>query len=196
MEGSYSIDPCVFQDDDGSAYLYFGGIWGGQLQGWSTGSYISGDDFGPRDGPALLPKMAKLNANMLTLSEAARDIQILDENGDLLLAGDNDRRFFEASWIHKYNGTYYFSYSTGDTHNIVYATGNNPYGPFTYQGVILKPVVGWTSHHSITKFKNQWYLFYHDTEISKGQTHLRNIKMTPLTHNADGRIQTINPYND
>ena len=30
IRGSYSIDPCVFKDDDGSVYCYFGGIWGGQ----------------------------------------------------------------------------------------------------------------------------------------------------------------------
>ena len=37
IEGSYSIDPCVFKDKDGSYYLYFGGIWGGQLQRWNNG---------------------------------------------------------------------------------------------------------------------------------------------------------------
>jgi len=30
IEGSYSIDPASFVDEDGEAYLYFGGIWGGQ----------------------------------------------------------------------------------------------------------------------------------------------------------------------
>ena len=34
MEGVYSIDPAVFKDDDGEYYMYFGGIWGGQLQRW------------------------------------------------------------------------------------------------------------------------------------------------------------------
>ena len=34
IEGSYSIDPAVFTDDDGFSYMYFGGIWGGQLQRW------------------------------------------------------------------------------------------------------------------------------------------------------------------
>ena len=62
-------------------------------------------------------------------------------------AGQTESRFFEASWMHKYNGKYYFSYSTGDTHLLCYAIGDNPYGPFTYQGVILTPVVGWTTHH-------------------------------------------------
>ncbi|HEY6955713.1 MAG TPA: family 43 glycosylhydrolase, partial [Flavisolibacter sp.] len=39
IKGSFSIDPAVFKDDDGSYYIYFGGIWGGQLQRWRTGSF-------------------------------------------------------------------------------------------------------------------------------------------------------------
>src|SRR5690606_27737279 len=39
IEGSHSIDPCVFEDADGAHYMYFGGIWGGQLQRWATGVY-------------------------------------------------------------------------------------------------------------------------------------------------------------
>ena len=60
--------------------------------------------------------------------------------------------------MHKVGDTYYFSYSTGDTHFIVYATGKSPYGPFTYRGKILEPVLGWTNHHSIVEFKGKWYL--------------------------------------
>jgi hypothetical protein len=98
--------------------------------------------------------------------------------------------------MHKYNGKYYFSYSTGDTHFIAYATGDKPYGPFTYRGVMLNPVLGWTNHHSIVEFNGKWYLYYHDTEISGGQTHLRNIKVTELTHRPDGTIETITPYTE
>ncbi|RYF66115.1 MAG: alpha-N-arabinofuranosidase, partial [Cytophagaceae bacterium] len=39
IKGSYSIDPTVFQDTDGKAYLYFGGVWGGQLQRWTGNKY-------------------------------------------------------------------------------------------------------------------------------------------------------------
>ena len=117
-------------------------------------------------------------------------------DGKPLLAGDNERRFFEASWLHKYQGKYYFSYSTGDTHFICYATGDSPYGPFTYQGRILEPVVGWTSHHSICELNGDWYLFYHDSVLSKGVTHLRSVKMAPLQHDAQGRIRTLLPYHD
>ncbi|MFA0069752.1 glycoside hydrolase family 43 protein [Vibrio breoganii] len=195
IQGTYSIDPAVFQDEDNQYYLYIGGLWGGQLQNWRDNQY--GEEIFPQDHElALLPKVAKLADNMVDLAETPRDIEILDENGDLLLAGDTDRRYFEGPWLHKHNDTYYFSYSTGDTHKIVYATSESPYGPFTYQGVILEPVLGWTTHHSIAEFEGKWYLFYHDSTLSGGQTHLRNIKMTELINNEDGSIQTITPYLD
>jgi len=39
IKGSYSIDPAVFKDVDGSFYMYFGGVWGGQLQRWDNNEY-------------------------------------------------------------------------------------------------------------------------------------------------------------
>src|SRR5687768_1756050 len=194
IEGSFSIDPTVFKDDNGSFYMYFGGIWGGQLQRWQTGKYDSTAKEEPSgDTLALTAKVARLNKNMLQFDEKPRNVVILDKDGKPIKASDHDKRFFEASWVHKYNGKYYFSYSTGDTHFINYAIGDNPYGPFTYQGVILNPVEGWTNHHSIMEFKGKWYLFYHDTQLS-GKTHLRNIKVTELKHRPDGTIETIDPY--
>jgi len=194
IEGSYSIDPAVFQDTNGRFYMYFGGIWGGQLQRWRTGSYDpQGKEAGDQE-PAMGPRVARLSKDMLSFDEPVKEIQILDKNGKPLLTGDHDKRFFEASWMHKYNGKYYFSYSTGDTHFINYATGTSPYGPFTYQGVILKPVIGWTNHHSIIEFKGKWYLFYHDSSLSGGKTHLRSIKVTELKYRPDGTIETVEPY--
>lgn len=190
---SFSIDPAVYTDEDGSSYMYFGGIWGGQLQRWRSGEYDPEGEEPAANEPALSPKMARMSEDMLSFAEAPRDVQLLDENGEPLLAGDNERRFFEAAWVHKHNGKYYFSYSTGDTHNIVYATGDSPYGPFTYQGVLLYPVQGWTNHHSIVKFEGKWYIFYHDTQLS-GKTHLRNIKVAELTHRADGSIEPISAF--
>lgn len=197
IRGSYSIDPTVFRDSDGRYYMYFGGIWGGQLQRWTTGKYDpngSRTDLQRDSEPAIGPRMARMTDDMLGFDEPVRELQILDAEGKPILGGDHDRRFFEASWMHKYNGKYYFSYSTGDTHFICYAIGDNPYGPFMWKGVILNPVVGWTNHHSIVEFKGKWYLFYHDSVLSGGKTHLRNVRVTELTHNADGTIQTIDPY--
>jgi hypothetical protein len=194
IEDSFSNDPAIFKDTDGSHYMYFGGIWGGQLQRWTNGTYNPEDTYPENNKPALSPKVAKLKDNMLSFDEKPRDLQILDKDGTPITYGDNERRFFEGSWMHIHNGKYYFSYATGDTHKIVYATGDNPYGPFIYQGVVLEPVLGWTSQHSITEFQNKWYLFYHDSSLSKGQTHLRSVKMTELHYNPDGSIQTLNPF--
>lgn len=194
IAGSYSIDPAVFADDDGEFYLYFGGIWGGQLQKYRDNLYSPDHEEPAAHETALAPRVARLRGDMLELSEETRAVQILDENGKELLAGDHDRRFFEAPWLHKHDGKYYFSYSTGDTHLLCYATGDSPYGPFTYQGQIMTPVIGWTTHHSICEFEGRSYLFYHDSSLSGGVTHLRSAKVTELHYDDDGKIVTIAPY--
>lgn len=202
IKGSFSIDPAIFEDEDGSYYLYFGGLWGGQLQRWRTGTFNTTNPESPTEGLpenndlALFPKVAKMTENLLEFSEDPKDLIILDENGNPLLAGDNERRFFEGSWLHKYNGKYYFSYSTGDTHFICYAIGETPYGPFTYKGKILDPVIGWTTHHSICEVEGKWYLFYHDSSLSKGITHLRSVKFNEIFHDENGLISTLKPYKD
>ena len=191
IKGSYSIDPCVFREDDNAHYIYFGGLWGGQLQRYRANKAIECGHEPADNEPALCPKVAKLSENMLEFAEEPRDLVILDENGEPLKAGDHDRRFFEASWMHKYKGKYYFSYSTGNTHYLCYAIGDNPYGPFTYQGIILTPVVGWTTHHSICEFRGKWYLFHHDSRPSGGKTWLRSLKVVELEYNEDGTIKMI-----
>ena len=61
IEGSFSIDPAVYKDDNGEYYMYFGGIWGGQLQRWRKGVFNSNNSASPTaflpndDEPALLP---------------------------------------------------------------------------------------------------------------------------------------------
>ena len=203
IRGAYSIDPCMFKDDDGQVYCYYGGLWGGQLQ-WNVAPQKvlkEGIDLGPApdrktqlytapDMPALPSLMARMSDDLLQFAEAPRQVLIIDENGEPLKAGD-PHRFFEASWMHKYNGKYYFSYSTGDSHLLCYAVGDNPYGPFTYQGVILEPVVGWTTHHCIVEYKGKWYLFHHDCVPSNDITHLRSLKVMPLEYDEEGKIKTM-----
>lgn len=194
IPGSFSIDPAVLVDDDSKAYVYFGGLWGGQLEKWQTGTYSS-DAAGPSGSePALGPRVAELNDDMLSFKEAPQEISIVDENGNPILAGDEERRYFEGPWVHKHNGYYYLSYSTGTTHYIVYAISKNPKGPYVYKGRILNPVVGWTTHHSIVKFQDKWYLFYHDSSLSGGIDSKRCVKYTELQYNDDGTIRTIDPY--
>lgn len=196
IKGSFSIDPAVFKDDDGAYYMYFGGIWGGQLQRWASGTYTTEDKYPTSNEPAFSPKIARMSDDLLQFAEAPKDVQIIDGGGVPLLGTDTNRRFFEGAWVHKFNGKYYLSYSTGDTHYIAYAIGDTPYGPFTHKGIVLTPVFGWTNHHSIVEHQGKWYLFYHDSQLSGGQTHLRNVKVTELTHLDDGSIQTVDAYLD
>ena len=194
IAGSYSIDPAVFADDDGEHYMYFGGLWGGQLQKYRDNAFDPAHEEPAGDAPALGPRVARLRADMKQFAEAPREVAIVDRAGRPLRADDHERRFFEAAWMHKYRGRYYLSYSTGNTHLLCHAVADNPYGPFVHQGTILTPVVGWTTHHSIVEFDGGWYLFYHDALLSGGVTHLRSVKVAPLRHGADGRIATIEPY--
>ena len=190
IRGSYSIDPCILEEN-GDYYIYFGGLWGGQLQRYRDNKALENAAFPEDNEPAIPPRIAKLSKDMLQFAEEPQPVVLLDKDGDPITHGDNQRRFFEASWVHKYNGKYYFSYSTGDTHLLCYATGDNPYGPFVYQGVILTPVVGWTTHHAIVEYKGKWYLFFHDSVPSGGKTWLRSLKVVELTYRPDGTIQTI-----
>ncbi len=193
IAGSYSIDPAVFKDDDGSFYMYFGGIWGGQLQRWNNNVYDAKGALRKPAEQAILPRVARLSKDMKGFAGSVKEIKLVDEQGNTFTEAQNDKRFFEGSWMHKYKGKYYFSYSTGDTHTISYAIGDSPYGPFTYKGVVLNPVQGWTNHHSIVEIQGKWYLFYHDVQLS-GKTHLRNVKVTELKYNLDGTIETVSAY--
>ena len=172
MRGSYSIDPCVFKDDDGQIYCYFGGLWGGQLQWYKSPKQLlkEGIDLGPAadkktqlfapaDVPALPSSVVRLSDDVMQFAEAPHDVIVIDKDGQPLKAGD-PHRFFEASWMHKYNGKYYFSYSTGDSHFLCYAIG-------------------------------EWFLFYHDCVPSNDITHLRSLKVQRLFYNEDGTIQKV-----
>ena len=136
----------------------------------------------------LSSRVAKMTDDVLQFAEMPKAVVIVDENGEPLKANDK-HRFFEASWMHKKDGKYYFSYSTGDTHYLCYAVGDNPYGPFTYKGELLQPVVGWTTHHSIVEYKGKWYLFHHDCVPSNDVTWLRSVKVCEIFYNEDGTIK-------
>ena len=187
IPGSFSIDPAVFVDDDGKAYMYFGGLWGGQLECYDTGTYVSSNCSNDNGSNSIggNPRVVEMASNMKVFSGSIQEISIVG----------GGEPFFEGSWMHKYNGTYYFSYSTGPSHLIVYATGDNPKGPFTYRGVLLpNHHSGWTTHHSVVKYQGNWYLFYHDSSCSGGVDEKRCVKVADLYYNADGTIQTVSLY--
>lgn len=109
-------------------------------------------------------------------------------------------KFFEAIWMHKYNGKYYLSYS-GEG-KICYATADHVTGPYTFQGYILGPVNSGTNHHSIVEYKGHWWLFYHtaDRFLNSAPEEMldkklagfrRSVCAAPLFYNEDGTIQPV-----
>ena len=155
------IDPCVFVDDDGQAYIYNGG--GGLCKG------------------------GKLKDNMMELDGPMQAMEGLED-------------FHEATWIHKYNGKYYLSYSDNHDENwndgvkgdnrMRYAVSDSPLGPWESKGIYMEPTDSYTNHGSIVEFKGQWYAFYHNSALSNHDW-LRSICVDKLYHNPDGTIKLV-----
>lgn len=186
IEGVGSIDPAVLVDDDDAAYLYVGGIMGGQLQRWDGGTYTGVDRYPAPGEPALGPRVARLTDDLLALAEPTREVVVTDAEG-VPLTQDDPRRFFEGPWVSRIDGVYHLLYSTGGAHTLVHATSDSPYGPFTYRGTVLEPVAGWTTQGSLVQLDGAWYLLYHDARAS-GRDHLRDVRLAPLTVHPDGRL--------
>ncbi len=132
--------------------------------------------------------------DILELAEDLKEIKILDEQGAVMLSSNNYKSFFEASWIHKYNGKFYFSYSIQDSNFIFYAIGDSPYGSFTYKGRIFNPFAGRAVYHSIYEVDNEWYLFCHNSTFLNPIQDLRNINLTKIDYMKNGKIVTIDSY--
>ena len=143
------------------------------------------------------------------------DLNVIKLNNDMVsydgyvhqIEGAND--FFEAVWVHKYNGRYYLSYSTWGNKGvtgpqIVYAVSDNVLGPYEYKGVILDEVNSGTNHHSIVEYKNQWYLFYHNCDLflektkpdsheMKYKPYRRSVCVDYLHYDEEGNIMKVIP---
>ena len=113
--------------------------------------------------------------------------------------------FFEAPFVIKRNGTYYFMYSSGSCHDhtyrVQYATADQPLGPYKYGGCILETNADGTihgpGHHSILQEGDNYYIVYHrhDNPHSNRGFH-RQLCIDRMTFNADGTIQKIIPTHD
>jgi arabinoxylan arabinofuranohydrolase len=174
------FDPAVFIDDNGRGYLYFGG----------------GVPEGKEENPGSA-RVVELGGDMISL---AGDPVMIDVPF-----------FFEASGINKLNGKYIFSYCTNwsvtdaagsklkiDKAVIAVMSANNPMGPFTLEGTLLKNPgtyfgVWGNNHHDIFEFKGQWYIAYHSQILEEAMdlrggyrvTHVDAVKI------KDGRFETV-----
>lgn len=110
-------------------------------------------------------------------------------------------RFFEASWMHKYNGKYYFSYSSdfsAGAATIDYMMSNNPMTGFTAKGTVLPNPPnnsGNNNHHSIFTYKGNWYIAYHNRKVAIDRgvepTYQRSVCVDRLYYNADDTMQKV-----
>ncbi|WP_282055820.1 family 43 glycosylhydrolase [Maribacter luteus] len=144
------------------------------------------------DGQAYL-FMGQNTVNAIKLNE-----DMMSYDGEVhIIEGANF--FFEAAWVHKYQGIYYLSYS--GKKQIHYAMSDNILGPYKYQGVILDTVNSGTNHHSITEYKGKWYLFYHNADLAYKKfgnslpknilQKRRSICVDYLEYNNDGTIKPV-----
>ena len=113
--------------------------------------------------------------------------------------------FFEAPFVLKRNGIYYFMYSSGSCHDhtyrVQYATSDHPLGPYEYKGCILETnedgTVHGPGHHSILKEGDDYYIVYHrhDNPHSNRGFH-RQLCMDKMEFAADGSIRKVIPTHE
>ncbi len=160
MDGVVGIDPDVFIDKDGSAYM-----------SWSRNDALV---------------MAKLKPDMLQIDGEIKALDYLPKKG-----------LQEGPFMLERKGVYYLTYPhvANKIERLEYATGSSPMGPFTWAGVLLDESASgcWTSHHSLVEYRGQWYLFYHDRDLSPDFDKRRSIRTDKLYFNDDGSIRKVIP---
>lgn len=105
--------------------------------------------------------------------------------------------FHEGVQLTKRGGLYYLVFADvsrrGRPTCIGYATAANPFGPYTYRGVIVDNFgcdpKTWNNHGGIVEFGGRWYVFYHrSTNASQS---MRKACVEPIEFDADGLIKEV-----
>jgi arabinoxylan arabinofuranohydrolase len=172
--GTGDIDPTVFIDDDGQAYLYFG---------------------------RSVPGYVKLNSDMISYSGGIQCPTVNTQSfGPAPSAGGFPSQYEEGPWIMKHGGTYFLGYAANNIpEDIAYSKATAPGGPFTYVGTIMKASgASFTNHTGIIDFNGHSYFFYHNGALksggsvpSNGDGYHRSVCLEEFTYNADGSFPTI-----
>jgi arabinoxylan arabinofuranohydrolase len=164
------IDPTVYIDEDGQAYLYFGNpkLW-----------YV------------------KLNDDMVSYTGGVQQIPMTAQSFGARRGGataDRPSSYEEGPWFYRRNDLYYLVYPTGALpEHIAYSTSPGPTGPWTYGGEIMNSVAGhaFTNHAGVIDFKGRSYFFYHTQELPGGSGYKRSVAVEEFTYEEDGAIPTI-----
>jgi beta-xylosidase len=172
--GAEPIDPAVLIDDDGQAYLYFG---------------------------CRNARVVKLDPSLTRFAGPIETVRLVDDQGKPIPVAAPDTNpvlpqgYGEAPFIFKRAGRYYFVYSNGwaPESTQVYAIGDSPLGPFTYAGKVMEHAASVTQHGSVVEFRGKWYVFYHTSDLSNGNSFRRSVCVDELTFAPDGKINTVTP---
>lgn len=167
-EGDWNdIDPTVYIDDDGQAYLYFG-------------------------NPQL--RYVKLNDDMISYDKSVgvvKNEMTAEAFGD---RGNGESSYAEGPWFYKRNDKYYMVYPAfhdGTSENISYSTSDSPTGPWTFGGVILEPNNCYTIHPGVVDYKGHSFLFYHNNILDKTSSFHRSVSLEEFTYEDDGSISKV-----
>lgn len=190
--GCSFIDPSVFIDDDGAAYLIWGnkGCWYGRLNDDMI-SFADGykEIPGFTDPACFGPESKKMN---------------WCKGKEELMTG-----YEEGPWLMKRGGTYYLSYPAGGVpEHMAYSTATSIDGPWTYRGRIMDEAENsFTIHGGNIEFKGHNYMFYHNGATPNGGGFKRSTCVEEFEFGADGSIPfipftktgvkavaTLNPY--
>jgi len=168
------IDPTVFIDDDGQAYLYWGNpnLW-----------------------------HVKLNNDMISYNQEFGVVKedLKDENFGFRAKKIDNRTaaYEEGPWMYKRNSLYYLLYPAGGVpEHFAYSTAKSITGPWTYGDTIMHVIKeggAFTNHPGLIDFKGKSYLFYHNGALPGGGGFKRSVCIEPIEFNADGSIPLINP---
>ena len=162
------IDPTVFIDDDGQAYLMFGN---------PTCYYV------------------RLNDDMISYSG---NVEKFDMNPDSFGPNDKKASSYgEGPWLYKRDNLYYLLYAafygSDGGESLGYSTAPSPTGPWTYRGQVMKTHNCYTNHPGVIDYKGKSYLFYNDASLKGGGSFNRSVCVEEFTYGADGSIPTISP---
>ncbi len=161
------IDPTVFIDDNGQAYLYYGNpnLW-----------YV------------------RLNSDMISYSGSPTRVNLTTQGFGTRSGTDRPTSYEEAPWLFKRGSLYYMMFAGGPVpEHIAYSTGSSATGPWTYRGVIMPTQGGsFTNHAGIVDFAGNSYFFYHNGALPGGGGFTRSVAVERFTYNADGTIPRLN----
>jgi hypothetical protein len=167
--GSGNIDPTVFIDDDGQAYLYWG-------------------------NPNLY--YVKLNADMTSFPGSPTQTNLTTAGFGVRSNTDRATAYEEGPWFYKRGSLYYIVYpADGTPEKISYTTSSGALGPWTYRGDIMAKESGtgssFTNHPGVIDYKGHSYFFYHNAALPGGGGYKRSVCVEEFTYGADGTIPTI-----